>query len=248
MGQSEETDQVKMMKKMETEYEDLKERCHEQGFEVSVFDATLPTTSCSLRGETMEERARQLAKSGRVASAGAMFRFLGTMMYNSEDMLLARKIAREEKEKEVQEKDDAEENHAIDLFEKSDQAFMHFRDSGSLLSNIGKEPLQDIVRFICHQEKKKGDTYSKYSGSMKKMRERIAEVQPVWTKYFSPLSSEGEESEDAEEESESNEETPSSEGEESEDEEEEPVLLRRSTRRRSEETRTIESAGGQYSP
>ena len=49
----------------------------------------------------MEERARHLAKLGRVASAGAMFRFLGTMMYNSEDMLLARKIVREEKEKEV---------------------------------------------------------------------------------------------------------------------------------------------------
>ena len=28
------------MKKMESECEELKERCHEQGFNVSVFDAT----------------------------------------------------------------------------------------------------------------------------------------------------------------------------------------------------------------
>ena len=54
MGQSKETDQVKMMKKMESEYKELKERCHEQGFNVSVFDATLPTTNCSLRGQTVE--------------------------------------------------------------------------------------------------------------------------------------------------------------------------------------------------
>ena len=45
MGQSEETDQVLQMKKMETEYNELKERCRKQGFDVSVFDASLPTTS-----------------------------------------------------------------------------------------------------------------------------------------------------------------------------------------------------------
>ena len=44
-----------MMEKMESEHEELKERCHKQGFDVSVFDATLPTTSCSLRGQTVEE-------------------------------------------------------------------------------------------------------------------------------------------------------------------------------------------------
>ena len=81
-----------MMKEMETEYNVLKERCNKQGYDISVFDASLPTTSCTVRGETMEERARALAKSGRVASAGGMFRFLGTTMYNSEDMLCARNI------------------------------------------------------------------------------------------------------------------------------------------------------------
>ena len=65
--------------------------------------------------------------------------------------------------------------------------------------NLGKEPLQDIVRFLCYREKKKGDTYSKHSSSMKKMCLRISEVQPVWTKYFSPIEEAEEESEEEEE-------------------------------------------------
>ena len=97
-------------------------------------------------------------------------------MYSSEDMLLARKIAWEEKEKEVQEKEDLEEARSLELFEKADQAYMIFRENGSLLMNLGKEPLQDIVRFLCYHEKKKGDTYTKHSSSMKRMRLRILEV------------------------------------------------------------------------
>ena len=115
-------------------------------------------------------------------------------------MLLVRKIAREEKEKEVQEKEDSEEARSLELFEKADQAHMLYKENGSLLVNLGKEPLQDIVRFLCYREKKKGDTYSKHSSSMKKMRLRISEVQPVWTKYFSHIEDEEEEEELEEEE------------------------------------------------
>ena len=102
-----------------------------------------------------------------------MFCFLGTMMYNSEAMLLARKIAWEEKEKEVQEKEDSEEACFLGLFEKADQAYMLYKEGGSLLTNLGKEPLQDIVRFLCYHEKKKGDTYTKHSSRTKKMSTHI---------------------------------------------------------------------------
>ena len=52
---------------------------------------------------------------------------------------------------------------------------------------------------------KKGDTCTKHSDSMKRMRLSISEIQPVWTKYFSPIeedeeSKEGEEEEEKEEE------------------------------------------------
>ena len=91
-----------------------------------------------------------------------MFRFLGTMMYSSQDMIRVREIARELKQKQEQEKDNAEDAHALDLFKKADQVYMLFKERDSLLSNLGKEPLQDTICFICHQEKKKGDTYLKY--------------------------------------------------------------------------------------
>ena len=44
-----------------------------------------------------------------------------------------------------------------------------------------------------------GDIYTKHSGSIKRMRLRISEVQPIWTKYFSPIEEEEEESEEEEE-------------------------------------------------
>ena len=61
------------------------------------------------------------------------------------------------------------------------------------LSKLDKTKLQDIMLFLCCVEKIKGDTYSKHSWSNMKIREHIAKVQPVWTKYFVPLAEEEEE-------------------------------------------------------
>ena len=85
-------------------------------FDTAVFDATLPTTTSIIRGETEEERAEALAKTGKLASAGNMYRYLGSMMYNSKELLLARSIARENKHKEVQEREDREAEKEMALF------------------------------------------------------------------------------------------------------------------------------------
>ena len=61
-----------------------------------------------------------------------------------------------------------------------------------ILSRLDKTELQDIVCFLCSVEKTKGDPYFKQSVSMTKMRERIAKVQPVWTKCFTPPAEEEE--------------------------------------------------------
>ena len=108
------------MNNMEKYCKQLKERCHKQGFNVSVFDALLPTTSGTIRGETMEERVQTLANSGRVGSVGGILCFLGTMMYNNGDMIRAREIARELKQKQKQEKDDSEDVHVLHLLKKAD--------------------------------------------------------------------------------------------------------------------------------
>ena len=83
---------------------------------------------------------------------------IAILMYVA-DMLLVRKIAREEKEKEMQEEEDSEEARSRELSEKAGQAYMLYKKNDSILVNLEKEPLQDIVCFLCYHEKK-GDTYS----------------------------------------------------------------------------------------
>ena len=156
-----------------------------------MFDAILPTTTSIISGETTEERAQALAKTGRVASAGNVYRFLGSMMYNSAELLLARKIGHENKLKKQQHQADKEKEYSMTLFEKADQAYTWFKDNGSLLTKIGTDDLRHLVRFLCHIKKTKGDTFSKHSGSKKKMRERIAGSEPLWTSYSaSPVAEE----------------------------------------------------------
>lgn len=126
IGPGEETDQTWKMKELQTDYDSLKETCSQQGkcplfythgsactdicvlsikllldFDTALFDATLPTTSSIIRGETEEEWAEALTKTGKLALAGNMYRYCGSMMYTSAALLLACKIALENKHKEV---------------------------------------------------------------------------------------------------------------------------------------------------
>jgi len=71
-------------------------------------------------------------------------------------------------------------------------------EKSSLLDGLQTSDLQDIVRYLCCVESKgKGDTYSSHSVSKRKMKERMAEVQWMWTKYFNlpPIKEEEEEEE-----------------------------------------------------
>ena len=96
------------------------------GFCTTVFDATLPTTASIIRGETEEGRAQDLTKTGKLASAGNMFRYLGNMMYNSAELFLSRQIARENKEKEQQEKVDRAKEKEIAFYNKAEEAYLTF--------------------------------------------------------------------------------------------------------------------------
>ena len=99
MNQSEETGQTTMMGAREMEYNELKEKCHNKGFFVGAFEAELPTTTKVEKGDTIEEQAQSLAKTGKVSSAGNAYSALGSMLYNREAMLQARGISREMKQK-----------------------------------------------------------------------------------------------------------------------------------------------------
>lgn len=168
------------------------------GYDTTVFDATLPTTTAIIRGETVEERAQQLAKSGRTASAGGMFRFLGSMLYNGEELLRAREIQRENKQKDLQDKEDKEQQEMETLFEEADQVYEKFIDHDSKLSALTNADLKKLIKFICKVERKPKDAPSHHN-TADKMKKRLRECKIRWTKYFNPDSSEEEEAESDEE-------------------------------------------------
>ena len=139
-----------------------------------------------IRGTTMEERARDLAKTGRVASAGAVWRTLGCMVYNSEEMLRAREITREMKEQAKRDKQDKADKELEDLFDKASPVYEEYVENGECISSLGRGELQTLVKFICKIENKKNDAPSKYN-NMTKMKERLEKCEPTWTKYFMPV-------------------------------------------------------------
>ena len=166
----------------------------------------MPTTTSIVRGQTEKERARELAKTGRVASAGNMFRLLGSMMYDGPDLLLARKIARENKEKEQHKRRWTGPRRRKYPCTTRQRRRILFCPQAHLLNKLNLEELVDVVLYICYVEKKKGDTFASHSSGKEKLKLRMAQVQPVWTKYFEfPPAAEEEDSASGEEDTESGE-------------------------------------------
>ena len=69
----------------------------------------------------------------------------------------------------------------LTLFEKADQAYTWLKDNGALLTKMDTDDLKHLVRVLCHIKKTKGNTFSKHSGSKKKIRKWIAGSKLLWT-------------------------------------------------------------------
>ena len=186
-GQKEVTTQIEMMNNLDAEYKQLREKCRERGFKVDAFDAVLPTTTPLVRESTEHERAKKLAKTGKTASAGGIFRHLGSMVYNSEELLLARMYQRqwrdEEREKRAEQKSEEHRKSysaALEVYHK------HKR--GDKLINLD---LQVLLKYICNKEKlNKSDCSSNYKNATK-MWERLNNCKRPWTDYFGNTKDDG---------------------------------------------------------
>ena len=88
-----------------------------------------------------------------------MYRYLGSMMYNGAELLLARKIARENKEKDEQEKLDKAKEKEAALYSKAEDAYVIFCEKGHLLDQLNVPELQNIVGFLCCVEKRGKGTH-----------------------------------------------------------------------------------------
>ena len=162
------------------------------GFDTGVFDAVLPTTTCIIRGKTVEERARALAKTGKTAQAGGMFRYLGNMIYNGEELLRAREIQREERAKAKLQKEDEKAKEMDALFDAAEEAYFKYANGDHDMSCLRNDDLKALIRFVVRIEKKEDDNVSKHKNAPL-MKKRLAECDPCWTTYFMSGRDEGEE-------------------------------------------------------
>ena len=147
---------------------------------MSVFDAELPTTTCLIRGETVEERARALAKTKGVAKAGPCFRVLKTMMFNGAEVRLSRRYDRE---KMLADKRKTTEALATERALKLEAARKVY-DKHCQGTRLTNQDLKNLLKFICPEEgRDDANNPSQYS-TRNAMLEHLSNCTIPWQQYF----------------------------------------------------------------
>ncbi len=179
------------MRELGKEYEERRNECEENGeckrrtitwhfvslltfvatgYDVAVFDAVLPTTTPIQRADTREERVQALVDGKQVARASGLFRLLGSMMYNGDEILEARTLDREVRQKAKDAKKKEAEDKEVELFEEASFKYQLFVEKGRNLNMLKADDLTPIVKFLCAVDSKgKGDCISNYKTNAKKI-------------------------------------------------------------------------------
>ena len=89
------------------------------GFDIAVFDVTLPATTSIIRGKTEEQRTETVTQAGKLALAGTMHRYLRLIMYNIEELLMACKLTHKNNKEERQEKEDDNKGKEVAICDKA---------------------------------------------------------------------------------------------------------------------------------
>ena len=161
---------------------------------MSVFDATLHTASKITRETTSQARAEALATTGRTAKALGMFRCLGNMLYNGDEMMEARRIHRNTKQRGIEEKQQRQEEEDMEVFEDANMVYLKYKDGERLVV----EDLKVLVKFIIMVDKReKKETISQFN-SRSKLEARLNSVVPSWEYYFDPRGSSNDDEDDDE--------------------------------------------------
>jgi hypothetical protein len=152
------------------------------GFDVAPFDAILPTTTSIIRRQTAEERATELAKTGRVAKAAGMFRYLKNMMYNGEELLLAREISADNERSKLAKKTEKKLNEEEELLEKAEAVYEKHRDGEKLTV----PDLKIIVRLVCLIEGKADKKNPSQYTNKKALEARLDSCDWPWFELLAP--------------------------------------------------------------
>ena len=188
------------------------------GYNTSVFGAALPRTSGRVqREETNEGQAAALAKTGKTASAGAIWYSTGGDCLNATTVLRARQIQRESMQAARAQKEAEQQSAAEKLEEAASTAYDKFVKKGE--DKLTVPDLKALVKFIMALEEHEGDKISLLT-TRTLLLERLEDCDQLWTSYFVSPGSDGEEEEEEEEAEESGSDEDSSSESESESESE----------------------------
>jgi hypothetical protein len=170
------------------------------GFNTTVFNSCLPETSGPAeRGESVREQAKALAKTGRTASAGAIWLSTFGDVLNSEAVLEARRIQRQKWQDEADAKEAKECNKHEELEEAVTLAWMKFHSEGE--ARLKNPDLKDIVKFIVAVEGKEDKNCPSKYNTREKMLKRLKNCDRPWQTYFESQDSDEEEGSESGEES-----------------------------------------------
>jgi hypothetical protein len=156
-----------------------------------------------IHGQTVQEQAEALAKSGRVAKASGMFRYLGNMLYKGEEVLLARKIFADIQKAKADVREEKNRNAQEELVEAAAEVYQKYIANPN--AKLTKKDLQTIVKFVVPLEgKDDAKCPSKHFKNIDTLMLRLSQCDRPWYKYLAPNDDEEESKSGEESESEEN--------------------------------------------
>jgi hypothetical protein len=162
------------------------DQCIVLGIDVSVFNATIPTSSGPIqRASSKETRAQALAKTGKTSKAGPMWYNLKGMMLNGEELLRAREIQRENWEQEQQAKEEREMAEFEEAYDAACNVYDKFFDECDReIKKLNNPDLKALIKYIVPLEGREDKTRPSSYTTNAAMIKRLNDCVKPWWKYF----------------------------------------------------------------
>ena len=119
------------VKELNEEYELIKDKLKEEGYNQDIFDVNIPQAYKAQRKDTEEQQVEELVKKGATFSASGIFMNTGSMLITSDALLSASKQVLDNRNKAKQDKVDKESDKAESIKLKAIEAYDVFKASTS---------------------------------------------------------------------------------------------------------------------
>jgi hypothetical protein len=158
----------------------------------------LPTTSGPVQRQPTDQlQAEALAKTGKTASAGAIWLNTSGDVLNSWTVLEARRIQRAALQKKVDDKEQRRQEAEEEMLEDAQAVYFKFCTHGE--KKLNNADLKALVKFVVHLEGRDDKSKISQYNNRTKMLQRLQQCDVPWTNYFKQSDSSDDESSNDEE-------------------------------------------------